>query len=131
MANSNGWGDGASNNLIGWGQGANNIIGWGSVYAESSAGLTDITGIVSAPVCEFAPVISGSTSVGSTLTVTDNGGWTGNPTPTFSYQWKRGATNIGTNATTYILVVADTNENITCVVTGTNAIGFQVMHQAI
>lgn len=45
MANSNGWGDGAANNSIGWGQGANNNIGWGSVYANSSAGATDIIGL--------------------------------------------------------------------------------------
>lgn len=45
MANSNGWGDGAVNNLIGWGQGAiNNAIGWGSVYANSFSGKTDILG---------------------------------------------------------------------------------------
>jgi surface protein len=44
MANSNGWGDGAANNTIGWGQGANNTIGWGSVYAVSNAGLTNIIG---------------------------------------------------------------------------------------
>lgn len=44
MANSNGWGDGASNNDIGWGQGADNAIGWGSIYADSWAGATDIVG---------------------------------------------------------------------------------------
>lgn len=44
MANSNGWGDGAANNAIGWGQGANNAIGWGDVQANSWAGLTDISG---------------------------------------------------------------------------------------
>ena len=44
MANSNGWGDGASNNNIDWGKGANNAIGWGSVYSVSSAGATDIIG---------------------------------------------------------------------------------------
>ena len=46
MANANGWGDGASNNNIGWGQGADNAIGWGSVYSVSSAGATDIIGTV-------------------------------------------------------------------------------------
>ena len=45
MANSNGWGDGAANNAIGWGQGANNAIGWGDIHADSWAGLTDIVGI--------------------------------------------------------------------------------------
>ena len=44
MANSNGWGDGAANNAIGWGQGANNAIGWGDSHADSWAGLTDIVG---------------------------------------------------------------------------------------
>ena len=45
MANSNGWGDGAANNSIGWGQGSNNAIGWGDIYADSWSGLTDIVGI--------------------------------------------------------------------------------------
>jgi len=44
MANSNGWGDGAANNAIGWGQGANNAIGWGDSHSKSWAGLTDISG---------------------------------------------------------------------------------------
>ena len=46
MANANGWGDGASNNNIGWGKGADNAIGWGSVYSVSEAGETDIIGTV-------------------------------------------------------------------------------------
>jgi len=45
MANSNGWGDGAANNEIGWGQGANNAIGWGDIHADSWAGATDISGL--------------------------------------------------------------------------------------
>jgi hypothetical protein len=50
MANANGWGDGASNNNIGWGQGANNAIGWGDIHADSWAGATDIVGITTPPV---------------------------------------------------------------------------------
>jgi hypothetical protein len=49
MANSNGWGDGAANNAIGWGQGANNTIGWGSSHATSWAGATDIVGLTTDP----------------------------------------------------------------------------------
>jgi hypothetical protein len=45
MANTNGWGDGAANNTIGWGQGANNVIGWGDIHADSYAGATDIVGV--------------------------------------------------------------------------------------
>ena len=122
MANSNGWGDGAANNTIGWGQGAINAIGWGSVYAVSSAGRTDIIGTTAtAPVNTVLPVVSGNTYIGDLLTTTD-GTWSGTPT-SFSYQWKRGATNIGTNANTYTLVTADAGTNITCVVTATNATG--------
>jgi surface protein len=80
-----------------------------------------ITAVPPAPVNTIAPVISGTTTLGSVLTTTD-GTWTNSPT-SFAYQWKRGATNIGTNANTYTLVVADTNQNITCVVTATNAGG--------
>jgi hypothetical protein len=122
MANSNGWGDGAANNTIGWGQGANNAIGWGSVYAVSSAGRTDIIGATAtAPVNTVAPNVTGNPYIGDLLTTTD-GTWTGSPT-SYSYQWKRGVTNIGTNANTYTLVSADANTNITCVVTATNATG--------
>ena len=49
MANSNGWGDGAANNSIGWGQGANNAISWGDYHAKSWAGATDIVGITTDP----------------------------------------------------------------------------------
>jgi hypothetical protein len=45
MANSNGWGDGAANNAIGWGQGANNSISWGKSHSLSNAGATDIVGL--------------------------------------------------------------------------------------
>ena len=44
MANANGWGDGASNNNIGWGKGADNAIGWGAIHADSWAGATDVVG---------------------------------------------------------------------------------------
>jgi hypothetical protein len=62
MANSNGWGDGASNNLIGWGQGADNAIAWGDSHLKSWAGATDIAGFDSAAISYFnATGISGAT----------------------------------------------------------------------
>ena len=123
MANSNGWGDGAANNNIGWGKGATNAIGWGSVYAVSSAGRTDIIGTTATPpVNTVAPVISGSTTVGSVLTSTD-GTWSGTPT-SFAYQWYRGLVQIfGETLNTYTLVSADLAQNTTCQVTATNASG--------
>ena len=80
-----------------------------------------ITAVAPAPVNSTLPVISGTTTIGSVLTTT-NGTWTNSPT-SFTYQWKRGATNIGTNANTYTLVIADSTAAITCVVTAINAAG--------
>jgi hypothetical protein len=74
------------------------------------------------PFNTVAPVISGSTSLGSTLTST-TGTWSGTAPITYSYQWKRGATNIGTNSSTYVTVAGDSLANITCVVTATNSAG--------
>ena len=123
MANSNGWGDGAANNTIGWGQGANNAIGWGSVYAVSNAGRTDIIGTsATTPVNSVAPVISGSDYVTSVLTTT-NGTWTNTPT-SFTYQWYRNTTLIsGATSSSYTLVQADADFEVKCKVTAINASG--------
>jgi hypothetical protein len=92
-------------------------LGIGLGYSKESGGAVIPPAISSA-------TISGTAAVGQTLTATASG-VTGSPTPTLSYQWKRGATNIGTNSSTYPLVQADAGNtsNITCVVTGTNIAG--------
>ena len=94
--------------------------GSGSSSPATSNTITAQT--YSSPVNTIAPVISGTTTLGSTLSST-TGTFTGNPSPTYAYQWKRGATNIGTNSSTYTLVAADSAAAITCVVTATNALG--------
>lgn len=126
MANSNGWGDGSVNNNIGWGQGAlNNNISWGKSQIDSWSGSTDIDG-GNAPINTVAPVISGSTTLGSVLTTT-NGTWTSLTALTYTYQWYRGATLInGATSSTYTLVVADSAASITCKVTATNILGTNV-----
>lgn len=96
------------------------------VQASNAYGSTFVPSnyiiVATAPVNTVLPVVSGTNYyVGDVLTTTD-GTWTSSPT-SFTYQWKRGATNIGTNANTYTLVTADANTNITCVVTATNASG--------
>jgi hypothetical protein len=80
------------------------------------------------PVCTDAPTVTGTVSVGSTLT-TDDGTWTGSPT-SYAYQWQRDASgndvfaNItGQTAATHILVVADDGCKLRCVVTATNGAG--------
>ena len=75
------------------------------------------------PVNTVSPLISGADHVGGVLSTTD-GTWTGTPTITYSYQWRRNAvTNIGFNSNSYTLVQADAGQLIDCVVTATNAIG--------
>jgi hypothetical protein len=121
MANENGWGDGSANNNIGWGQGAiNNNISWGKSQIDSWSGATDIDG-GNPPVNSVAPAITGTAQEGQTLTCS-TGTWSG--TPTYSYQWKRNGSNIGsaTNST-YTLVTADVAQSIKCTVTATNALG--------
>ncbi len=84
-----------------------------------------------APVNTVAPVISGTRKVGSVLSTTD-GTWTGVPTPTITYQWKRAATlggggaysNIsGATSSSYTLVTADFDYDVKCTNTGTNTNG--------
>ena len=75
-----------------------------------------------APVNTVAPVLSGLRPFGSTMTVT-TGTWTGNPTPTFSYQWKADGVNVGTDQATYVTQAADTGKDLRCTVTATNRKG--------
>ena len=97
---------------------ATNSVGTGSASASSNSITT-----FSTPVNTVAPVVSGTATVGQTLSTT-NGTWTGTATITFTYQWQRNGVNI-TSATnsTYTLVAADASNPIRCVVTGTNAYG--------
>jgi len=75
------------------------------------------------PANTVAPVVSGTATVGQTLSTT-NGTWSGIPTPTFTYQWQRAGSNIGSaTASTYVLVAADVGSTIRCVVTATNTVG--------
>jgi len=93
-----------------------------SAFVASSNSVSAVNAI--APSNTVAPVISGTAVVGQVLSST-TGTWTGTEPITYSYQWKRGATNIGTNSSTYTLVQADAGNtsNITCVVTATNSAG--------
>ena len=76
----------------------------------------------SAPVNTVAPAVTGTATVGQTLTTTD-GTWTGAPAPTFTYQWQRTGSNIGgATSSTYVLVAADYANTIRCVVTATNSV---------
>ena len=99
---------------------ATNAIG-SSSPATSSNSITP----TSAPINSSAPVISGNTLVGSTLTLDNPGSWNGSAPITYTYQWYRGASSISgaTNITYTTQSPADIGQVITCHVTATNAYG--------
>jgi hypothetical protein len=70
------------------------------------------------PVLVDIPVV---TQNGSILNSTV-GNWNFEPT-SYAFQWKRGATNVGTSAAAYTIVAADVGATLTCVVTATNEHG--------
>ena len=86
---------------------------------------TDPTAVVvyDPPVATVDPVITGTASVGSVLSVSD-GTWVGTPTITYQWQWAHTSTNItGANTNSYTVSAEDTNRSITCVVTATSNSG--------
>lgn len=86
-----------------------------AILAKANAGTP--------PSNTVTPLVTGSVSLGSTLTTT-MGTWTGTPVINYTYQWKRGVSNIvGATSSTYILQVADVGQSIKCTVTATNAFG--------
>lgn len=100
------------------------------VRATNAAGTSDfatsanvtIAAGPSAPANTAPPVISGTTSQGSTLTCS-NGTWSGSPTG-YTRVWQRNGSNIGgATGTTYVVTAADVGQAITCRVTATNSAG--------
>lgn len=96
------------------------------------------TGTVTATLAPYntvAPAVTGTLTVGQTLTTT-NGTWAGNATITYARQWQRGAAadqndpswnNIASATNlTYVLQSADLGKRIRCVVTATNSEGSTV-----
>jgi hypothetical protein len=91
------------------------------------------TVVVAMPGNSVAPVLTGGSRVGETLTTSD-GGWSPAAT-SFAYQWQRRVagsyTDItGATAKTYTLVSADASANIRAEVTATNADGSGVGYSA-
>ncbi|NQX12284.1 hypothetical protein HQQ80_11655 [Microbacteriaceae bacterium VKM Ac-2855] len=92
----------------------------GAKYAYSTATRTSAAKIVGQPLMTLmpTPTISGSTTVGSTLTA-NPGTWDAGVT--LSYQWKKnnGTYIAGATAKTYVLKAADAGATLTVSVTGT------------
>jgi hypothetical protein len=130
-----GGGNGANANLGNGTAGQANTGGGGGGGDWEASGANGGSGIVivryatpAAPTNTAAPVISGTTRTGSTLSIASDA-WTGSPT-SFTYQWKRAATsggsysNIGSaTSSTYVLTDDDINKYIKVSVIATNGIG--------
>jgi hypothetical protein len=72
--------------------------------------------------CTVPPAVTGTVTVGQTLT-SSTGTWLG-AAPTYTYQWLRdGAPIAGATVSTYVLVAADQTHLISCRVTATNSGG--------
>jgi hypothetical protein len=102
-----------------------NGIGYGNSMFLATHGILARANGSAPPVNTVAPLLSGTSVVGSSLSCT-TGTWTGDPVPTYTYQWYRGATLItGATSSSYTLVQADAGNtsNITCQVTASNGIG--------
>jgi len=89
-------------------------------YGYQNSGILKSGGAAVGPVNSVAPVISGTAERGETLSST-TGTWSGVGTITYAYQWKRDGSNIsGATSATYLLLEADDNAFITCLVTATD-----------
>jgi hypothetical protein len=76
------------------------------------------------PSPTVAPAITGTSTVGSTLTCS-TGTWSGSPT-SYSYQWLRDGVEIAAaTAATHLLVSGDSGKMISCAVIATDAFGGQ------
>jgi hypothetical protein len=99
--------------------------------AEPSNSVGPITTVaLAAPANTTPPAITGTARVGSTLTVSTPGVYTGNPAVTKTYQWQRDTLGVapfvniaGQTAITHVLVDADDGCHVRAVETGSNGVG--------
>ena len=82
------------------------------------------------PEIVTAPVVTGLTTLGATLTST-NGTWLNSPTG-YTYQWQRDNANIaGQTAATHVIAAADQGgHELSCIVTASNVTGASTPSQS-
>ncbi len=119
----------AANTIMGNGNLANSASNFSSSitsYTTTDESVNTTTNVIftTSPINTVPPVVSGSTTPGSTLSVT-NGTWAGNSPITYTYQWVHAPLgNIsGATSSTYTVLSADIDQRILCLVTGTNGSG--------
>lgn len=95
----------------------------GSGQLWNDGGTLKISPVHVAPTNSAAPAITGTPTVGQTLTVS-NGTWAGVPAVTYARQWYAdGVALDGKTATTLVLASEHEGAVITAIVTATNAVG--------
>jgi hypothetical protein len=101
----------------------------GVIWTPQTLPITDIFTVINSlavpvfPVIKRSPIISGNTSIGSVLTVTDNGVWESNPT-SFSYLWYQNSYPIfGEELNTLTILDVYSDQVIYCQVTAYNSEG--------
>lgn len=103
---------------------------------ESAEAITATIG----PYNTVAPAVTGTTTVGQTLTTT-NGTWAGDATITYARQWEESSSNdplstlwtaiSGATGTTRVLASGQLGKYIRCKVTATNSVGSTVAYSNI
>ena len=95
----------------------------GSGQLWNDGGTIKMSPVWAEPVNTVAPAVTGTPTVGQTLTVT-NGTWTGVPTPTYARQWYAdGVAIAGATGTTRVLAAGEQGKVITVVVTANSLAG--------
>lgn len=95
---------------------------WAAAATDATSGNGGGGGTTQAPANTAPPAISGTPSVGQTLTCS-TGTWSGSPTG-YAYQWKQDSLAIGSATTSsYVVQSGDQGHALTCTVTATNTGG--------
>ena len=94
-----------------------------AISSDGQSSRSSITyTVVGLPLNTVMPQVSGTDTVGSTLSCSQ-GGWTGTPT-SFAYAWSRDGTPLkGFAAATYTVQTLDEGSTLRCTVTATNIAG--------
>lgn len=99
----------------------NAYITHGGVNSKTSNTITWVASAV--PANTVLPALTGNPYQGVTLS-SSNGTWTGTPSPTLSFQWKKGGVAIpGATSSTYTVQSSDVGSTLTCSVTAVNTGG--------
>jgi len=94
--------------------------------AETSAATSPVAALPVAPILATATIDDTSPTAGQILLASYTYGNSPVPTPTVSYQWKRGVTNVGINSANYTVQIGDVGSTLTVTVTAVNSGGGDV-----